>query len=269
MKRSFTTTNEEETITLKRARKYLGSPEDERCVVASPFFASTGQKTIDMTVSESVTRVSDRDVVESDMRMEVEGSHDLDGDETESQIDITRGKGEGIREEMSDDPIEQRQVSESPPQKKPFTPVNEHQNNEIIPSSPITVRPCLLQFLHNPTSPPLTPQSPQTVLPPSSTSSRPVLLPVPSQRTATPILRPGMKKAYTPRPSHVKFRDTPIRSPALSAQQAHVVSDWKERFLRSEPGTTTSYVPRLTNTISARPMTPLHTPLKRNNLGPC
>jgi len=272
MKRSFTTLNEEEAITLKRARKYLGNPENERCVTASPFFTSTSQNTIEMTISESVVMASESEMEESDVPMEVEELDDLAVTDAENQVDVPMNECIGTADEIVEDTLEQRQVSESPPQKKPSTTTIDQNSQEVIPSSPIAIRPSLLHFLHNPSpsSGLPTPKSlHQSTLSPSPAPTRPVLIPIPSQRIVTPILRPGMKKAYTPRPSNVKFPDTPTPSPGLSAQQSDLVNGWKERFLRSGEGTPTGYVPRLTNTISSRPMTPLHTPLfRRNNLGP-
>ena len=255
---------------MKRARKYLGSPEDERCITASPFFTSKNiSKTTEMTVSESVVALAEASVDESDLMMEVEEPDDLDVEEFENEVEVPMDEVLQTANGMVNDIAEQRQVSESPPHKKPL-PTTDKDNQEVIPASPITIRPSLLHFLHNsPSTIPNTKSHPSPI-PTSPPLSRPVFIPRPSQRTATPILRPGMKKAYTPRPSNViTFPDTPTLSPGLSAQQSHLVDGWKERFLRSEDATPTSRVLRLTNTISARPMTPLHTPLfRRNNFGP-
>lgn len=263
--------NEEETITLKRARKYLGSPEDERCITASPFFTSkSSSKTVEMTVSGSVVAIAEASVEKRDLMMEVEEPDDVGVEEFENEVEVPMDEVVHTTNGMANDIAEQRQVSESPPHKKPL-PTTDKDNQEVIPASPITIRPSLLHFLHNsPSSTIPNTKSHPSPIPTSPPPSRPVFIPLPSQRTATPILRPGMKKAYTPRPSNViTFPDTPTLSRGLSAQQSHLVDGWKERFLRSEDATPTSRVLRLTNTISARPMTPLHTSLfRRNNLGP-
>jgi hypothetical protein len=111
--------------------------------------------------------------------------------------------------------------------------------------------------------------------PPSPPPSRPMsalFMHLPSHPAEkTPILYPGNKKVYTPRPSHTVFPDTPTLSPVLSQHQSLVVKGWKERFLHhsasSGPFTPkSSDTPRLGNTISSRPITPLHTPLLRRRL---
>ena len=260
--------NEEETIISKRARNYLGSSED-RCITASPFFTSKSSETEETTTAEPVGILADVFMEENSLLVE-EPENIATADESENQPERPTDEVAHTAVEILDRTAQQRQVSESPPSKKPLK-TTENDNQEVIPSSPIPIRPSLLQFLYgNPPTPSLTDPKPQT--PPLDTSpppSRPVFIPLPSQRIATPILRPGMKKAYTPRPSNVTFPDTPTLTPRLSAQQSHLVNGWKERFLRTEEATPTSHAPRLTNTISTRPVTPLHTPLfSRHNLGP-
>ena len=82
--------------------------------------------------------------------------------------------------------------------------------------------------------------------PPSISSKSHSNTPRPSNHT--PILRPGLKKAYTPRPSHSHFPETPTPS----SNHSILVQGWKDRFTS-----------KFTNTISSRPMTPLHTPIFR------
>jgi hypothetical protein len=124
--------------------------------------------------------------------------------------------------------------------------LNNRQEQNITPSAPDSMVPASPGYTSNddefPPSPP--PSCPKPVPPP----------------TKTPILRPGMKKAYTPRPSH-----SPAPSPttALSTHQTVVVQSWKAQYLNTSNPEKRLFTARLGNSISDRPMTPVHTPLLR------
>jgi hypothetical protein len=245
IKRSFTAMNGEESIALKRARKYLGS-DDEEEVVASPFF---GGKRPTMKKIEK----------QPDLSFEPT-TLDKNPEETTNQ---TTQSIMVVHEEET-------QVSESPIQSKE-TVRNLGTDEEVILDSPtgaIRSGDLLNEFQEDADNSVIEEiqaspgyESPEDdPFPPSPPPSGPTIMPLPSRPQAqnTPILHPGMKKAYTPRPSHSIFPETPTPSPILTSQHAVVVQGWKERFL-----STSTTTPKLTNTISSRPMTPLHTPLLR------
>jgi hypothetical protein len=236
--------NGEESIALKRARKYLGS-DDEEEVVASPFFG--GKR-------PTVNNVANQ----PDNSFEPTISDGRPNETTNKTTDSIEAHEE------------ETQVSESPIRtKKPD--LNLGTDEEVILDSPTgAIRSA--DLLNEPkedadnlvteeiqASPGY--ESPEDHrFPPSPPPSGPTIMPLPSRPPPqiTPILHPGMKKAYTPRPSHKIFPDTPTPSPILTSQHAIVVQGWKARFL-----STSTTTPKLTNTISSRPMTPLHTPLLR------
>jgi hypothetical protein len=230
MKRSFTAMNGEESISQKRARRYLGSDDEE--VTASPFFSGK-QSTVKQletppnTASETVEQTTE--VVVSNLQTQV----------SESPI--------RPKEPNFDPGMEDEVILDSPT--GAIRNGDLLNNSEAILDNPIIEEIQASQGYESPID---------DTIPPSPPHLHSTIMPLPSQPpTRTPILRPGMKKAYTSRPFHTIFPDTPTPSPILTSQHNVVVQGWKERFL------STSASPKLSNTISSRPMTPLHTPLLR------
>ena len=282
IKRPFTADAGSESIAVKRAKKFFDSNDTEN--VASPFFSTT--KTIkEMERAEpKVTAIS---VMETQTTIDTQTTVDsiiLFQDETTETV-----QGNQIIEDDPEDaleiPDENLQVSESPLRNKEIISL-EILSDEIILDSPTCIRTenrLSIQTTSSdvdiqvPASPEYHPKN-EDLFPPSPPLSRPasaIFLPKPSHRpqTTPTIQYPGIKKGFTPRPSHNTFPDTPTPSP-LSQQQSVVVKGWKERFLHnsafSSHGLFTPKsnkdTPKLSNTISSRPMTPLHTPLLRRRL---
>jgi hypothetical protein len=242
MKRSFTAIDGEGTIAVKRARKYLGSDENQE-IVESPFFSK-----------KPTTGVNKAPHLSSDAIDEARLEMDL-----ELPVKV-------IGEEIVDKPMnemmkttEDRQVSESPPRTKP-TETSQRDEDYVIPDSPANAtrtKPLLTppeipddadEIIH------ACPSNNKNIFPPSPPPSRPTPI-FPLSSNHTPILRPGMKKPYAPRPSHQRtiFPDTPTPLPAHTT----IIQGWKKQFVH-------------TNTISNRPITPLHTTVfqrKRVNHG--
>lgn len=238
MKRAFTAVDGEETIALKRARKYLGSDEAEE-IVQSPFFSKKRGSVIVQQPASSEA-------------IEETGLH--------TNVEEILGNVESVdvrRDEEMVETIKERQVSESPPRMK-ATGIIETNEDEVIPDSPAgpirtkTFHPDSIDEVNDifQTSPEFQSNNHNVFLPspPPSRQNPPPILPRPSNHT--PILRPGTKKAYTPRPSHSNFPDTPTPS-----NHTLIVQGWKDRFTS-----------KLTNTISNRPITPLHTPILRRKI---
>ena len=163
---------------------------------------------------------------------------------------------------MEDEP----QVAESPPRTNLLETAELVNEDEIIFNSP----PCSARtgiFLGNPsTSQASATESPQTQ--PDPLPSPPASFPEPPLKFAlatdcTPTHQHGTKKPYTPRPSHTAFPDTPMATPT----QSMIIQNWKQRFLH--PNSTSTLTPlrankgpsKLHGTISARPITPVRTPL--------
>ena len=237
MKRCFTAMESEETIAVKRAKKYLGSDEDNE-FMQSPFFSER------QTIRAAEVPTQDKEEIGLELNEE-SNLKDPPVDEITGQEDS---------EELNSAPEQmtettgQLQVSESPPRQKPTETIQTNED-EVIPDSPVCpIRKGIISTIspyptNNPTPQHNTfPPSP----PPSRATNPPPKFSLPS-RQHTPILHPGMKKAYTPRPSHP---DTPTLTPEHSV----VVQGWKDRFFNSS---------KLSNTISNSPMTPLHTPVFR------
>ena len=116
-KRPFTDMDNEEKIAVKRARKYLGSEEDDDEVMQSPFFSTKRGATI----------------VEGVMSPEPIEEIDTDMDDEEIQGNIEEAEVE-VGDEMME--TEERQVSESPP-RITSTDTTEMKGDEVIPDSPI------------------------------------------------------------------------------------------------------------------------------------
>jgi hypothetical protein len=234
MKRPFTAVDAQETIALKRARRYL-TTEEETEAIASPFFSRRAQDRVQENVSQTTEETTQPEVEEIEREESIKATDEM--------------------EEVADEP----QVSESPPRVAP-TEVTEMDDEEIISDSPTCplrtgILPTQLNDFNHTEA---IEESPEYQLPPSPLLSRsgPPIFSL--ANTRTPILHPGMKKAYTPRPSHVVFPDTPTPSPT----QNLLIQNWKQRFLN------TNSTPRLSNTISTRPMTPLHTPFFKPRTNP-
>ena len=233
----------EETIAVKRARKYLGSDEDEE-FVQSPFFSLKQHTKVIMMTGEEMEDLG----LEANEKFVQEKAKDIDPpvDELTDQEDLEElgPVPEGITET-----IDPRQVSESPPRGK-STEIILRNEDEVIPDSPAgPIRAGIFSLVKSeprnqqtPVSHTIFPPSP----PPSQATNPPPKFSLPSLHR-TPILHPGMKKGYTPRPSHP---DTPTLTP----QHSVVIQGWKDRFLNSS---------KLSNPISDHPITPLRTPLFR------
>ena len=237
MKRSFTAVESDETIAVKRARKYWGSDEDEQ-FMQSPFFSAKQKIRVDEMPTQEREEIG----------LELTEEKEIDGLPVDEIMDQENSEELEPAPEQMMETIDQRQVSESPPRRKPTETIQTNED-EVIPDSPAgPIRSGILSIIqpsltNNPTPEHNTfPPSP----PPSRATNPPPKFSLPSHQH-TPILHPGMKKAYTPRPSHP---DTPTLTP----QHSVVVQGWKDRFLNTS---------KPSNTISNRPMTPLHTPLFR------
>lgn len=246
-KRSFTTMEFEETITMKRARKYLGSDDDDdnddNEVMQSPFFSKNGgtaivEQMVSLEVMEKTVPEENEELIEENVE--------------ENEVEL----GEEIVE------TKERQVSESPPRKKTVDAV-ETNEYEVIPDSPTgptrvnPLDPNITTKEHTiiRTSPPTKFTNP-SIFPPSPPPSRqnlPHAIHVrPSNQTPKMILHPGLKKPYTPKPSHQAFPETPT-----PVNHSIIVQGWKDRFTS-----------KFTNTTLCRPMTPLRTPILKRKCIP-
>jgi hypothetical protein len=235
LKRSFAATDGEESVALKRARKYLDA-DGEHEVTASPFFGGTRQveKTNDC-IEQSVGRMMD--MMETMEGVVAAGTIDS----TERQVPESPPRIKTGEMSDTDDEI----VFDSPTAIRCGNVLNNQQEEEIIPAAPESLLSASLEYTSNDdqflASPP--PSCPKPLPPP----------------TRTPIIRPGMKKAYTPRPSH---SPAPLPTPALSEHQNVVVHGWKAQYFNTS-NPENRFTARLGNSISDRPMTPVHTPLLR------
>ena len=234
-KRPFTVVESEERLAVKRARKYLGGPDEVTSVVQSPFFAGVVETQLGKRTSNAVEGVAI--VLEEcwEMMPTVHDSAD-ENDDNILPVDETIVIDDSA-EEKEDDIVpvdaassaedEPPQVQESPPPIKRPTVTDD----EVIPDSPSdAIRIRALTEIQSFMDRAVDVERPPT-LPPSPPSSR---LTIPSPSSTRPILRPGMaKKPYTPRPSSMKrdiFPDTPDTP---SPQQASLIKSWKERFSSS------------------------------------
>jgi hypothetical protein len=277
VKRSFSANEGSESIAVKRARRFFAS--DEKEVVASPFFSRNDHVTVlpISTVKErrSTSVFETIDTQSTDGSLIVNPARSTPDQPAENNIESPGAVVENVEDEL--------QVSESPPQTKEKVPLEPH-SDEVVLDSPTCNRTDdrldtqtteeEIGECNVPNSPCQEPNV--KVFPLSPPPSRPtsaIFLPRPSHPSqSTPIMHPGIRKAFTPRPSHNVFPDTPIASPTLSPHQSLVVKGWKERFFHnsasSSPGLFTpkgNDSPKIGNSMSARPMTPLHTPLLRRN----
>jgi len=277
-KRPFTAVEADESIAVKRARRYLGSSQEDE-VAASPFFASKGRQNTEKAVKGTDCSASMGEIAATGIEMEHSGAEEM-------------SKGEATILETSQDTEQERQVSESPPRAWTTTDPTPTDEDEVILDSPTANRSTHLRPSQI-TETASTDRSPHEIaaspgyespeadtFPPSPPPSRPLIMALPtltSQKitqittrdttttqtiTDTPtfisILTTGTKKAYTPRPSHCIFPDTPTPSPGtLNPQHSLMVQGWKEKFSHS------SATPKLFGTISSKPMTPVHTPVLR------
>ena len=279
-KRPFTADAGADSIAVKRARKYLTSDEETE-VVASPFF-SKSTSTIHTSVAAGEkheplivdTNESMEAIATVQMLENTEVGQNTENEPQESTVTHTVI-------DLETPESQETQVSESPPRTKPSESIR-IDLDEIIPNSPN----CPIRagnFLESQQSDekenleiPASPgcETNEDIFPPSPPPSRPVsalfLSRASHHQYKTPIMHPGIKKAYTPRPSHSIFPETPTPSPVLSQQHSLVVKAWKERFLHNSASQglftpKNNDTPKLRDTISSRPMTPLHTPLLRRN----
>lgn len=218
----------------------MGSDEDKE-FMQSPFFSAKQE----IRANEMPTQENEEICLELN---EESNLKELDSPPIDEIIYQENSEGLETAPEQMTKTIDQLQVSESPPPRNP-TEIIQSNEDEVIPDSPAGpirsgIFSTMRSFLtNNPTPQHNTfPPSP----PPSRTTNPPPKFPHLS-RQDTPIRHPGMKRLYTPRPSHP---DTPTLTP----QQSVVVQGLKARFFNSST---------LSNTISDRPMTPLHTPAIR------
>ena len=252
MKRSLTTVNGEESLTMKRAKRYLGSDEESE-VVASPFFWRKPRDTISDELKRTPKKMK-----------QIKGPDEGNADIAETITEAVENVDNTLVNVAADETPEERQVSESPPRIKPTETVQ--MSDEVIPDSPSdTIRnqnpECPEQMASDTTLDEVviqaSPGRHSRLFPPSPPPSNPQIRSLlPDHSNNTPIIRPGMNNTYTSCPSQKVFPDTP--TPVLSNQHSIVIQGWKERFLH-----TTTSTPTLTNTISNRPMTPIHTPIFR------
>lgn len=255
---------------------------EEKEVTVSPFFAAAGTKVKEGTVEEPMEEKMKTTFVELEK-------------ETTEEIMIEENTVVEVREATQ----EERQVSESPPRASTadIPPLDE---DEVILDSPTATRSTFLNISQfnefssstDETTQPTSPQkiiaspgyeSPETDLfPPSPPTSGPFIMALPPKSTIptrittktitcfnrttetatfTPTISSTSKKAFTPRPSHIIFPDTPTPSPAtLNPQHSSLVQGLRERYLHS------SSTSNLQGSIASRPMTPVHTPLLRHGL---
>lgn len=281
-KRPFTADAGTESIAVKRARKYFTSDEETEAV-ASPFFSKS--TTTIHTSAVAATEKHEPLIVETNENMETIATVEIAemtevGENAENEIQESTVTHTVVG--LATPESHETQVSESPPRTKPSESTQIDLDEIILnsPNCPIRTGNFLESQQSEETENIEIPASPgceanEDIFPPSPPPSRPISALFVSRAShhqhKTPIIHPGIKKAYTPRPSHSIFPDTPTPSPpVLSQQHSLVVKGWKERFLHNSASQglftpKNNDTPKLSKTISSRPMTPLHTPLLRRN----
>jgi hypothetical protein len=249
MKRSMTTP--EESITAKRAKRYMNM-DDLTETQASPFFTSgpvSGVHIKETLAGEDKETDNVADVIDSEGKGN--SSFAKNDDLDEQMLEDVR-KHDEPQQHVCEMPNGVSSLTEDEGIVAPDPPTDDGEGGSVVRASN-------LNEANHPPESRLRAQGSRgrfSLNRSSSTSTSSLFYPRPShvKNPMTPILIPGNKKHFTPRPSYRVFPDTPS-TPSLTTQQ-DIVQGWKGKFMFTPSSSAPS-------SVSRRPMTPVQTPLFR------